>query len=80
MAGGIAPRSTSSWAVRTLMQLAMVDRGDRRARPDRGVESVDVDEGVGMRRAQVDHEIGLVEQAAADARVERRSTSTGRRR
>src|SRR6185295_3865020 len=45
------------------------DRGDGRAGSDRGLEALDVDEGIGVRRAQVDDEVGLVEQPAADRRV-----------
>ena len=61
MTGGIAPRSTSSRAVRTLMELTMAMAVIVEPGPDRRVEAVDGDEGVGVRGAQVDHEVGLVQ-------------------
>ena len=80
MTGGMAPRSASSSAVRTLMELTMAMAAIVEPGPDRGVEAVDRDERVGVRGAQVDHEVGLVHEPAADGRVGRRPTSTARRR
>ena len=41
------------------------DCRERRARPDRGIDAIDGDERVGVRRAQIDDEVGLVGQAVA---------------
>ena len=71
MTGGIAPRSASSSAVRTLMELTIATAAIVEPGPDRRVEAVDVDQRVGVRRAQVDDEVGLVEEPAADRRVDR---------
>ena len=60
----MTPRSVRSWAVRTLMELTIATAVT--------VEPGDVDHRVGGRRAEVDHEVGLVEEAAADDRIDLR--------
>ncbi len=56
------------------------DRRERRARPDRGIDAIDGDERVGVGRAQIDDEVGLVGQAVAGDGVRIPSTSTARAR
>ena len=77
------PAPTSSSAVRTLTAFDERDRGERRAGPDRRLEAVDLDERVPGRRAQVEHDVGVVEQARArECAARRRATArpTSRRR
>ena len=78
MTGGIAPRSTSSSATRTLIELTIATRRDGRPRADRRVQALDRDSASACGRAQVDHEVGLVEQPRAGGRAPARRTSTAR--
>ena len=69
MTGGIAPRSDEQLGGAHLDGIDDGDGGDGRAGTDRRVQAVDGDQRVGVGRAQVDDQVGLVEQPAADGRV-----------
>ena len=73
MTGGMAPRSTSSSAVRTLMELTMATAVIVEPGPTGVSRPSMVMSASAWRGAQVDDEVGLVEEAAADRRVEARS-------
>ena len=77
--GGSAPRSTSSSRRPDLDRVRERDGRERRARADRRVEAVDVDERVRRRRAEVEHDVGVVEQARARRVLRRRRLATARR-
>ncbi len=77
--GGRAPRSRRSSAVRTLMQLTMATAPMVEPGPT-GVSRPSIaHQRVGWRRAEVDDEVGLVEQPRSDDRVGLARTSIGRR-